>query len=90
MEKYTRQFIAGEWVEGSSNSVVTNTNPYNNDVINEIKGASKEDLDRAFKSAKEAQQEWEAKLPDEKRTILEKAAQIFTERKEEVIDWLVK
>ncbi|MEN2466761.1 aldehyde dehydrogenase family protein [Ornithinibacillus sp. FSL M8-0202] len=90
LEKYTRQFIAGEWVEGSSNSVVTNTNPYNNDVINEIKGASKEDLDRAFKSAKEAQQEWEAKLPDEKRTILEKAAQIFTERKEEVIDWLVK
>ncbi|WP_246521446.1 aldehyde dehydrogenase family protein [Ornithinibacillus massiliensis] len=90
MEKYTRQFIAGEWVEGSSNSVVTNTNPYNNEVINEIKGASKEDLDRAFKSAKEAQQEWEAKLPDEKRTILEKAAQIFIERKEEVIDWLVK
>ncbi|MBS3680461.1 aldehyde dehydrogenase family protein [Ornithinibacillus massiliensis] len=90
LEKYTRQFIAGEWVEGSSNSVVTNTNPYNNEVINEIKGASKEDLDRAFKSAKEAQQEWEAKLPDEKRTILEKAAQIFIERKEEVIDWLVK
>lgn len=90
MEKYTRQFIAGEWVEGSSNSVVTNTNPYTNEVINEIKGASKEDLNRAFESAKEAQQGWEAKLPDEKRTVLEKAAQIFIERKDEVIDWLIK
>ncbi|SET73703.1 aldehyde dehydrogenase (NAD+) [Oceanobacillus limi] len=90
MGTYTKQFIAGNWEEGSSNSVIKNVNPYTNDIINEIKGASKEDLNRAYEASKDAQKAWEDKLPGEKREVMEKAAQIFVERKEDVIDWLIK
>ncbi|MGG0720465.1 aldehyde dehydrogenase family protein [Robertmurraya massiliosenegalensis] len=90
MEKYTKQFIAGDWVEGSSNSFITNTNPYTNEVLNEIKGASKEDVNRAYEAAINAQKAWENKGPGEKRQVIEKAAQLFVERKDEVIDWLIK
>ncbi|SEU01925.1 aldehyde dehydrogenase (NAD+) [Salinibacillus kushneri] len=90
LNKYTKQFIAGEWVEGSSNSVITNSDPYTEEAINEIKGASEEDLNHAYETAKDAQEAWEDKLPGEKQEVMEKAAQIFIERKEEVIDWLIK
>ncbi|BAB05729.1 aldehyde dehydrogenase family protein [Halalkalibacterium halodurans] len=86
---YTRQFLAGEWIEGASTQTITNYNPYTGEKIHEIKGASLDDLDQAYRAAKNAQKEWEQTLPAQKQEVLEKAAALLAERKDEVIERLV-
>ncbi|WP_206197405.1 aldehyde dehydrogenase family protein [Peribacillus frigoritolerans] len=89
MNNYTKQFINGEWINGSSDKKIKNTNPFNGDLINEFNSADEGDLDRAYLAAEQAQKEWAATLPQEKQTVLDKVAHALTERKEEIIDMLV-
>jgi len=49
-----------------------------------------DDVDQAYNSAKKAQKEWSAVNPYQKRTIIRKAADLLEERKDEMIDILVK
>ncbi|MGB7998743.1 MAG: aldehyde dehydrogenase family protein, partial [Anaerobacillus sp.] len=87
---YTKQYINGEWVTGSSDKTVTNYNPFSGEEIFTLHSASEEDLDTAYKSAKEAQKSWAQTTPGKRQQILDKVAALMTERKEEMIDWLVK
>jgi acyl-CoA reductase-like NAD-dependent aldehyde dehydrogenase len=85
-----KQFIDGEWRDGKSATVYEMTNPYNNQVIDRVKLANKEDIDEAYRAAQRAQAEW-AKVPAEKkRSIILKAADILERRQKEAIDFLVK
>lgn len=86
---WTKQFIGGEWKEGSSNRVDTVTSPYDGQTLTELKFASKQDIDDAYKIAKKVQPAWAAVSAYEKIAILEKAAAIFAERKEELVNLLI-
>jgi aldehyde dehydrogenase (NAD+) len=93
MEKYSnlnKQFINGEWIDGSDDSEIKNVNPFDNSEINIFKGANKEDVDRAYKTAREAAKEWGNVLPQQRSAIIQKAVEIISERKEEIIEWLIK
>ncbi len=93
MEKYenlNKQFINGDWLEGNDNSEIKNVNPFDNSEINVFKGASKKDVDNAYKAAKEAAKSWGETLPQKRASIIQKAAQIVSERREEIIGWLIK
>lgn len=93
MEKYSnlnKQFINGEWLEGNDDSEIKNVNPFDNSEINTFKGADKKDVDRAYKAAKEAAREWGKELPQKRAAIIQKAVEIISERKEEIIEWLIK
>ena len=85
---WTKQFIGGEWKEGSSNRVDTVTSPYDGQTLTELKFASKQDIDDAYKIAKKVQPAWAAVSAYEKIAILEKAAAIFAERKEEAREFV--
>ncbi|WP_165998810.1 aldehyde dehydrogenase family protein [Bacillus sp. Cs-700] len=87
---YTKQYINGEWVTGSSDKTVTNFNPFSGEEIFTLNSASEEDLDKAYKTAKEAQKSWAQTTPGKRQQILDKVAALMTERKEEIVDWLVK
>ncbi|MCA0986525.1 aldehyde dehydrogenase family protein [Guptibacillus algicola] len=87
---YTKQYLNGEWVTGTSDKTVTNYNPFSREELFTLQSASEEDLDRAYKSAKEAQKSWAQTTPGKRQQIIDKVAAIMTERKEELIDWLVK
>ena len=93
MEKYSNlnlQYINGEWTEGKDDSEIKNVNPYDNSEINTFKGANKEDVDRAYKAAKKAAIEWGKSLPQERAAVIQKAVKIISDRKEEIIEWLIK
>ncbi|WP_373056623.1 aldehyde dehydrogenase family protein [Zunongwangia sp. H14] len=93
MEKYKNldlQFIGGEWVKGSSSKEVENHNPYNNSVINKTIGASQNDVDAAHEAAKKAAKSWGKELPQKRAEIIQKAVQILKQRKDEVVEWLIK
>ena len=47
-------------------------------------------LDEAYRAAAAAQEEWAATPPKDRAAVLRRAAEILEERRDEVIDWLVK
>lgn len=83
------QFIDGQWREGRSDRVLTDTNPFDDSVVATIRLASAEDVDAAYTSARAAQVEWATTGPADRAAVLRRAAQILEQRRAEIIDWLV-
>lgn len=84
------QYIAGEWQSGQDDSVNTNTNPYNGETLVEIQQATSEQLNEAYQAATTAQKEWAQKTPAERAAVMYKVVNVLDQRKEEVVDWLIK
>ena len=72
LAKLNQQYIGGVWRDGSSSKVLADTNPFNGNVVARFKLASLEDLDEAYRSARDAQKVWASINPFEKRAILER------------------
>lgn len=87
---FDRMPIAGEWRAGSSGATATDSNPFSGEVLCEIPMANADDLDRAYRAAREAQREWAAALPSQRAAVLLTAAQIVEDRRDEIADWLVR
>ncbi|WP_409292626.1 aldehyde dehydrogenase family protein [Peribacillus sp. SCS-37] len=88
--EWNKLMVGGKWREGSSLKYCTVTNPFNDEVLTELKYASKEDIHEAYQAAEEAQKSWSNSNPYERIAILEKAAQIVQDKKEELIQLLVE
>lgn len=84
------QYIAGSWQQGKDDSVNTNTNPFNGDTLVEIQQATEKQLDEAYQAANKAQQAWAKQTPAERAAVLYKVVNIFDERQDEIVDWLIK
>ncbi|MFB4166223.1 aldehyde dehydrogenase family protein [Alteribacillus sp. JSM 102045] len=89
-EDLNKQYIAGEWREGSSKNVYENRNPFNHEVITKIKMASQQDIDEAYQSAEKVQVEWEKVSAFDKADIMENAVAIMKSRREELINLLIQ
>lgn len=85
-----KQYIDGSWLDGSDDAVIINKNPYNQETIQEIKAASKEDVDKAYKAAKEASNSWANTLPQERSEIVMKFSKALEKNKEKIMEWLIK
>jgi aldehyde dehydrogenase (NAD+) len=90
MEQYKKQFINGEWIEGTGESMLENYNPYTGDLLYEYQSGSAGDVDKAYKAAKEAQPKWENLLPSERGDYLEKLLQVMVEREDDIRELLIK
>ncbi|MCR2821816.1 aldehyde dehydrogenase family protein [Lederbergia panacisoli] len=93
MEKYNelnKQFISGVWRDGKSKTKYEDMNPYNQEVITTIQMADYNDIDEAYTSAKNAQKSWEKVNAFEKADIMEKAVQIMKNRRNELVELLMK
>lgn len=82
--------VGGEWKEGSSHRYATVTNKFSDEVLAEIKLASKQDLHEAYEAAQRAQAEWAKVSPFEKAALMERAAALIAERQEEIVKMLVE
>jgi vanillin dehydrogenase len=85
-----KQYIAGVWREGASQKSLTDYNPYNGQVITELKLANLADLDEAYRSAAAAQKIWAEVNPFEKRAILEKAISWIEKHEAEITDIIIE
>src|SRR5215212_8824260 len=83
--KTYQNFIGGEWVTSASKKRVPNVNPANtDDVLGEVPLATRDEAVVACDLAARAFQEWR-RVPAPKRgAIVTRAAQLMTERKEEI------
>nr|WP_298415066.1 aldehyde dehydrogenase family protein [uncultured Halomonas sp.] len=84
------QPLAGEWRQGSGEREVTVIDPYQQTELLKITLANREDLDAAYQRAQAVQPEWAAKPPAERAALMHRVVALFDERKDEIIDWLVR
>ncbi|WP_084268710.1 aldehyde dehydrogenase family protein [Oceanobacillus damuensis] len=89
-ENLEKNYISGEWRNGNGTTTYEVTNPYNDEVLQKIKMANKEDIDEAYNSAQQAQKEWENYNPFERSSIMEKAVEIMEGRREEFVEHLIR
>ncbi|HFU4541103.1 TPA: aldehyde dehydrogenase family protein [Klebsiella variicola] len=82
--------IAGTWREGSAPQSLQVSDPYNGETLLQIKQATRDDLDEAYQTAQRAQVEWAMIGPGQRSAILHRAVQIFDERREEIIGWIIR
>src|SRR5690349_16164148 len=81
--------IAGEWRAGCSDDVKADTDPWSGETLTELRQATADDLDQAFRAARDAQRAWAARPPKERADVMRAAAQVMEARKDEVVHWLV-
>lgn len=80
-----QQYIAGRWVDGSSDREIVSLNPADTrDVVARFKGASKEDALKAIAAAKAAFPTWKAMTAPQRGRIMAKAVEIAKSRREEL------
>lgn len=84
------QPLAGQWRAGSSGRVLPVYDPFTQAQLLQITLATREDLDAAYRKARDIQVDWAAKGPAERAGVLLNAVRIFDERREEIIDWIIR
>lgn len=89
--QFDKQFIGGKWKQGSdSKHVNEDKNPYSQETMLTIQGASTQDVDEAYQAAQNAQKEWMTKTPQERSEVIQKAAHLIEEQQAEISEWLIK
>ena len=89
LQNFTRQFINGQWKEGTSSGIIQNHNPYSGEELLTIQAASKDDLDEAYIAAQQAQPIWEALPLGKKKQLFERLVKVLEEKREDIIQWLI-
>ena len=87
MKEY-KLFINGKYVSSSTNTLIDDINPTTGEAFAKINMASSEDIEAAITAADNAFKTWSKTAPKERETILNKAADIFDSRQEEIRDLL--
>lgn len=77
-------FIAGEWISKGDRKSEDVLNPATGEVLGQLPHATEADLDRALAAAEAGFKVWREKLPEERSTVLRKAANLMRERAEQI------
>jgi aldehyde dehydrogenase (NAD+) len=85
-----QQYIGGIWRRGKEGSRLIDTDPFTGKTLAEIVQANKADLDEAYQLAAKAQRSWAATNPAERAAITLRFTRIMEQRRDEIIDWLIK
>src|SRR5690606_12993242 len=89
-ENLNLQLIAGEWRTGKSGRDLDVLDPFTQEKLLQIPLANREDLDEAYRSARDAQADWAARGPSERAAVMLNAVRIFDERRDEIINWIIR
>ncbi|WP_343598100.1 aldehyde dehydrogenase family protein [Acinetobacter sp.] len=88
-QSFNQQFINGQWVKGSSDKIVKNTNPYTHQPIDDIQGASQQDVDAAYQAAQLAFKSWQKTTVSERQALIERIIAVISQHREALVDWLI-
>ena len=82
------QFIDGKWQNSSSSENYEVINPANEEVLGLAPKASKEDVDKALKSAQRGLEIWRNTSPWERSKIIRKISELLREKTDVLAKWL--
>lgn len=87
---FEKQPIGGKWRSGASGKLNHDMNPFSGEKLVEIPLANAADLDEAMLAARAAQPDWELTPATDRAAVLYRAAEIFDQRRDEIISWLIR
>lgn len=79
-----QNFVGGEWIDSTGDSAREIVSPVTGETLAEAPDASREDVDRAVRAAREAQPRWAALSAWERAAVCHRIADLIEERKEEM------
>ena len=85
-----QQFIAGQWIKGTSTNLLKNINPYNQNILLELQAASSVDVDSAYVAAEKQQKSWAKTEPKVRKQLADRVIELIQQRREEIVDWLIQ
>ena len=85
-----QQFIAGQWVKGTSTNILKNTNPFNQKIILELQAASSVDVDSAYSAAQKTALIWSKTEAKVRKQLADRVTEIIQKRREEIIQLLIQ
>ena len=89
--KTFRNFIAGQWVEPSTEAYFENVNPADtSDTIGRFPLSGREDVNRAVASAQRGFELWRATPAPARGDVLRRVGDLLTQRKEEIADLMTR
>ncbi|HEX8505450.1 MAG TPA: aldehyde dehydrogenase family protein [Hymenobacter sp.] len=89
-DNLNQQYIDGVWREGGEQDTIQDLNPFDNSVLLDIKCGGLAELNEAYEAAQRAAPAWAALLPQQRRDVLLKAAEILLARKDEFAHWIAQ
>ncbi|EYT80282.1 MULTISPECIES: aldehyde dehydrogenase family protein [unclassified Streptomyces] len=84
-----RQYIDGEWRQGSGSWDIIDFNPYDDEKLASITIATVDEVDAAYRAAARAQKQWAATNPYARRLVFEKALRLVEEREQEITEVII-
>jgi len=79
-------YIDGARVDATSGETFTSVNPATGKLLARVQSASKEDVDRAVRSARQGQRVWAALTAMQRARVLRRAVDLLRERNDELAD----
>jgi len=79
-----KNLINGEWISSTSGNFIDIKSPLDNSLLGRVPAMTKEEVDSAIKSAKEAQKKWRDTTISERGKILYNAADLLLEKSDEL------
>jgi aldehyde dehydrogenase (NAD+) len=89
LQPYARQYIDGEWRQGTGDWDIVDFNPYNGEKLAAITVATATEVDLAYRAAERAQRDWATTNPYERRRVLERVIRLMEERESEIVELMI-
>ncbi|WP_040061140.1 aldehyde dehydrogenase family protein [Priestia filamentosa] len=83
--KYNKNYINGEWIDGDTERTEDIMNPYDNSVITSVKLASLQQVKDSFKIAEAKQKEWAHSPVNDRKAVFRKTAEFLQDNREDII-----
>ncbi|MEW2293687.1 aldehyde dehydrogenase family protein [Streptomyces sp. NPDC006743] len=84
-----RQYIDGEWRQGTGSWDIIDFDPYDDEKLASITIATADEVDEAYRAAARAQKQWAATNPYARRAVFEKALRLVEEREQEITEVII-
>lgn len=87
---FDKVYVGGQWRGGGTGRTGEDLDPWSGENLHEIALGDPDDVDQAYRAAKDAQVDWAAVTPETRAGVLRRAGELMTSRRDEIIDWLVR
>ena len=81
-------YLDGEWVERGDRDAIEVQNPATREQITTVPAGTEADVNRAYESAADAQEEWENQPPQKRAGVVENAVDLLDEHRDDILESL--
>ncbi len=87
---FNKLYINGKWVNSDSKDTIEVENPADMSIIAKVPRGNEKDVNAAVEAASDAFEAWRGTAAEKRLEYLQKALEVFSSKKEEILDIEVK